>query len=146
MLVSLVRRSYASQRPPWRAHRAKHDKIVLSGMLFHGFHGVFESERALGQKFRVDLELHADLEEACRTDNVHTTVDYASVYREVQNLVESSRRSLLEALAEDITLRVFETQPRVSAVRTRVMKPHVAVSGVLEGLGVEIFRDRPGQG
>ena len=33
------------------------DKIILKGIQFHGYHGVAEAERQLGQKYEIDLEL-----------------------------------------------------------------------------------------
>ena len=33
------------------------DKIILKGIRFHGYHGVAEAERQLGQKYEIDLEL-----------------------------------------------------------------------------------------
>ena len=35
--------------------------IRLKNMLFYGYHGVNESEKELGGKFEVDLELYNDL-------------------------------------------------------------------------------------
>ena len=55
------------------------DKIILRGIRFHGYHGVAESERQLGQKYEVDVELVCDLSAAGRTDDLVHTVDYAQV-------------------------------------------------------------------
>ena len=33
------------------------DKIVIDGIQFHGYHGVSESERELGQKYGVDIKV-----------------------------------------------------------------------------------------
>jgi hypothetical protein len=37
------------------------DKILMKGMVFHGYHGVFGAEKELGQKFVVDVEVRTDL-------------------------------------------------------------------------------------
>lgn len=37
------------------------DKIYVNEMEFYGYHGVFEEENKLGQRFRVSAELHLDL-------------------------------------------------------------------------------------
>lgn len=37
------------------------DKILMGGMSFHGYHGVFGAEKELGQKFLVDVEATVDL-------------------------------------------------------------------------------------
>ena len=40
------------------------DKIILKGIRFHGYHGVAEAERQLGQKYEIDLELTTNLSTA----------------------------------------------------------------------------------
>lgn len=45
-----------------RPVKGTEDKIVMKGLIFHGFHGAFESEAQLGQKFTIDLTLYTSLE------------------------------------------------------------------------------------
>ena len=40
------------------------DIIRLKNMVFYGYHGVYESEKALGGKFEVDLNIYKDLKQA----------------------------------------------------------------------------------
>ncbi|MBQ5859916.1 MAG: dihydroneopterin aldolase, partial [Selenomonadales bacterium] len=60
------------------------DKILLRNLMFYGYHGVYEAERELGQKFYLDIELAADLEKAGYSDDLMDTIDYTAVYREVK--------------------------------------------------------------
>ena len=55
------------------------DKIILKGIQFHGYHGVTEAERQLGQKYEIDLELMTDLSAAGKTDDLTHTINYAQV-------------------------------------------------------------------
>ena len=82
--------------------------IRLKNMLFYGYHGVNESEKELGGKFEVDLELSISLKKPGLSDDLHDTVDYEAVYKTVNNCVESKRYFLLEALAEDISRSVIK--------------------------------------
>src|SRR4051794_17407585 len=63
------------------------DKILLRGLVFYGFHGVNPEEQALGQRFRVDVTVWADLAPAAASDAVADTVSYATVYKRVRALV-----------------------------------------------------------
>lgn len=56
------------------------DRILLRGLVFHGYHGVLPEEQVLGQKFVVDASLSADLAAAGRSDDLADTVSYAAVY------------------------------------------------------------------
>eukprot|EP00894_Picocystis_sp_ML_P002462 jgi/Pico_ML_1/52979/g3605.t2 len=118
------------------------DRILLHGLVFHGKHGVFPEENVLGQKFEVDVELSTDLQTAGRTDDLQHSVNYAQVYDEVKTIVEGPPKNLIESVAEDIARTILKRHPRVQDVVVRVSKPHVAVAGVLDSLGIEITRGR----
>src|SRR5690606_28609486 len=77
---------------------ADKDRIVLAGLAFYGYHGVMMEENALGQRFRIDLELGLDMDEAARTDDVGATISYAHIYDLVKEAFEEKRFKLIEAL------------------------------------------------
>lgn len=60
--------------------------------------------------------------------------------RIVRDVVEGDPHNLLESVAEHIASRILAKYPQVSAVRVQVGKPHVAVQGSVDYLGVEILR------
>ena len=59
----------------------KGDKLILRGLLFHGFHGVKPEERKLGQKFLVDIDAWLDLRSAGVSDRLSDTISYTDIYR-----------------------------------------------------------------
>eukprot|EP01018_Ginkgo_biloba_P007085 Gb_09844 [translate_table: standard] len=118
----------------------KGDKLILRGLKFHGFHGVLEEERKLGQKFVVDLDAWLDLKKAGESDNLDDTVSYAEIYSLVKEVIEGPPHSLVESVANSIASGIFNKFPKINAVQIRVGKPHVAVQGVVDFLGVEIYR------
>ncbi|KAF3786613.1 Dihydroneopterin aldolase 1 [Nymphaea thermarum] len=118
------------------------DKLVLRGLMFHGFHGVLEEEKKLGQKFLVDIDAYLELQKAGDTDNLDDSVSYADIYNLAREVVEGPSFNLLESVATKIVKDIFASYQQISAVRVRVGKPHVAVKGPVEYLGVEIYRSR----
>ncbi|KAL6958673.1 Dihydroneopterin aldolase 1 [Sarracenia purpurea var. burkii] len=118
----------------------KGDKLVLRGLKFHGFHGVKLEERKLGQKFLVDVDAWMDLQAAGKSDNLSDTISYTEIYRIVRDVVEGQPHNLLESVAQLIASTTLTKYPQISAVRVNVGKPHVAVQGPLDYLGVEILR------
>ncbi|KAL7198068.1 hypothetical protein ACSBR2_020563 [Camellia fascicularis] len=116
------------------------DKLVLRGLKFHGFHGVKPEERKLGQKFLVDVDAWMDLQEAGKSDLLSDTISYTEIYRIVREVVEGPPQNLLESLAQLIASTTLTKFPQISAVRIKVGKPHVAVHGTIDYLGVEILR------
>ena len=118
------------------------DKIIMNHMGFYGFHGVLEEEKAIGQKFFVDVELSLDLRSAGETDLVENTISYADVYDDVKYFVESARYNLIEALGENICNMILAKYPEVQEAMVRIKKPEAPVRGIFDYFGVEIRRNR----
>lgn len=113
-------------------------KIVLSGMEFHGFHGVFAEEHKFGARFVVDVEL---LIQFGGTDDVASTADYGAVFAIAERFVTQHQFALIETLAEQIATRVLALE-RVQATTVRVHKPHAPLPGVFNDVYVEVTRER----
>ena len=120
------------------------DKILLNDLQFHAYHGVLPSEKELGQKFLVNVELTAtSLRDASRTDDVSHTVDYAKAFRLIRTLVVSGpQRDLIETVGEDICEGLLREFRLVEKVKVRVEKPCVAIDGDVRSLGIELNRRR----
>ena len=136
---------------PYLALAAGHGCIVQAGGTYNRsarnsrrprYHGVLAEERALGQRFVVDCTLHVDLSRACVTDALEDTVDYARVYEVVRGVVCGEPSNLVEAVAEDVCAAILRLDGRVVGVDCTVKKPHVAVGGVVDYLGVTVRRGR----
>jgi len=117
------------------------DKLTLKGMLFYGHYGVNSAERELGQQLVVDVELFLDLAPAGTNDDLRLTVDYTTIYARLQQLIDSRKFYLIEALAEAIA-RLLLDEYEVDAVRVRVKKPKMPVRAMLEYVAAEIYRER----
>ncbi len=115
------------------------DRILIHGIQFHGYHGVHEEERKLGQRFLVDVEILLDLREAGRRDDLAASVDYDRVHALVVEIGTRDQFRLLEALAARIASAVLERFP-VQQVMVRATKPSPPLSGLVGGVSVEITR------
>jgi len=118
------------------------DRIILKGMRFYGFHGVFPEENKLGQAFVVDLTLVLDLQEAGRKDDLELTVNYGSVYNQTKLIVGGKPFKLIEALAEHIASTLLHTYTIVSEIQVCVTKPHPPFETHFDGVTVDITRRR----
>lgn len=76
-------------------------------------------------------------------DRVSQTLDYSAVYSTVARVLTAEPpAALVESLAAAVADGVLATQPLAVGVCVRVAKPHVALGGVLESVGVEVYRVR----
>ena len=115
------------------------DLLRLNNMVFHGYHGYWDEERQVGQRFEVDVELTVAVGTAARSDHIRDTVDLYKVYQTVEKVVTGKQYKLVETLAEKIAstlLRRFA----IGEVHLRVRKPNSPVPGICDGIEVEIFR------
>ncbi len=117
----------------------RNDRIILSNMVFYGYHGVFEAEKELGQRFEVDVELVTDLSIPGQTDDLEQSINYVDVYTIVQDIVEGRTYNLIEAVAENIAGEILSAYS-VEQVVVRVRKANVPIGGVISHVEVEITR------
>ncbi|MGC9319419.1 MAG: dihydroneopterin aldolase [Armatimonadota bacterium] len=116
------------------------DIIRIHNMRFYGYHGVDASERDLGGRFHVDVELGLDLHAAGASDSVaDTVVDYRAVYDLVARIQDENRFRLLEAFAHHIAEAIL-AEFSVEQVLVRVRKMSVPLGGLIDHAEVEITR------
>ena len=139
----------AKKRPRDGAGAKARDKLLLHGLQFFSYHGVADEERSLGQKFIVDVELGVDLKRAGQSDDIDDTVNYAAVYASVKDSFPNEHAEaplqaskLVEHVAEDIAEKILRGFHGVEWAQVTVKKPHVAVGGIVDYLGVQILRTR----
>ncbi|MFC3342307.1 dihydroneopterin aldolase [Paenibacillus abyssi] len=122
------------------------DRMVLKGMQFFGYHGVFAEENKLGQRFGVELELDIDLRKAAKNDDLDSTVNYAELHAITKEIVEGPPFKLIEALAGNIASRLLETYTIINEVTVRVIKPNPPFDIHFDGVVVELRRKRDEHG
>jgi dihydroneopterin aldolase len=118
------------------------DRIELKNMQFYGYHGVFEEEKKLGQRYQIDVVLETCLREAGRTDDLHHSIDYSKVYEDVSRIVTGSSFDLIETVGEEIATELLKNYIQVRKVSVTVRKPEVPIPGILDFVAIHIERER----
>lgn len=116
------------------------DQIIIKNLEAFGYHGVFEEEAFLGQKFIVDAVLYLDTRKAGKTDNLQESLDYGEVCQIIKTLVETERYQLIERLAEELAEKLLLTFLRIKAVEITVKKPWAPIRVTVETAAVTIKR------
>jgi dihydroneopterin aldolase len=115
------------------------DRIILSGIEFYAWGGVTDGERAIGQSYRLDLELVTDLRAAGESDAIGDTVHYGQVHDLAVQAVRAAPFKLLESAAARIAAVLLREFP-VESVTVRLAKLHPPIDGVVAEAAVEITR------
>ena len=116
------------------------DLIRITGIKGFGYHGVFDSERANGQDFYVDVDLEVDLTRASVSDDVKDTINYAEVTDLVVEEITTNPVSLIEKLAGRIAERAKVTFAQAARVTVTVHKPQAPVDAEVKDISVTISR------
>lgn len=118
------------------------DRISISRIGVFAYHGVYEEEGRLGQRFYISVECGLDLAEAGRTDNLELSVSYADIVAQVQEIAVGQRFNIIEALAEAIAGDLLRAFPRIQEIAVTVEKPNAAVAAILDSIAVTVTRSR----
>ena len=118
------------------------DVIKLMGLSVFGHYGVSPAEREVGQKIQMDIELHADLREACRSDSLKDTINYESVYATIFEVVSERKHRLLESLGEDVCYHILKSYP-VTRVTISLRKQNLPFPNNLSYVEVSLTREAP---
>jgi dihydroneopterin aldolase/D-erythro-7,8-dihydroneopterin triphosphate epimerase len=120
-------------------HNENEDKILIKDLLLRCIIGTNESERKEKQDVIINVILWSDLTEATKTDDIHKTVDYKEITKDIIKLVENSAFFLVETLAEKIA-RLCLQNAKVNKVKVTVEKP--GALRFARSVGVEIVRKK----
>lgn len=113
------------------------DKIFLRGLEVDAVIGIWDWERQIKQKVRLDLEIGTDVRKAAASDSIEAATDYKAIAKRLIAFIEASRYQLVETLAEALA-EVVVKEFSIPWVRLSVAKP-----GAIEGsreVGVTIER------
>ena len=112
-------------------------KIVIEEMEFYAFHGHYQEEQIVGNRFLVDLELEADLAAPAESDNLEDAVNYQQAYMIIKNEMRRTKSNLLENIGKRILEALY-------AEMTGIKKVGVCGGAGTMGAGIAIVAARAG--
>ena len=98
------------------------DKIFIRDLALRCIIGIYPEERREKQDIVINVEMHADLRKAGRSDDLNDTVDYKAIKKGILRLVEGSTFQLIESLAENIA-DIALADTKVQLVVVTIDKP-----------------------
>ncbi len=116
------------------------DKILLEDIRFLIGVGVTEEERSRPQPCRLDVTLKTDLSGAGTTGTLTRGVDYAAVFRLLEELCTGGNFRLLEEIAHQASQLLLDRFPvRAVTFRIRKLQPFTDKVGAV---GIQFTRKR----
>ncbi len=113
-------------------------KVVLEKMEFRAYHGCYELERKVGNRFVVDVTITTELGEIASRDGVTLSVNYLTVYEMVRGQMAITSHTI-EAVASRIIESIKGRFPEVKQVWCRVSKVAPPLGGKVAKASVELY-------
>ncbi len=114
--------------------------IYLNDLIFNGFHGVYPSEKKIGNTFKVDVRIQ--LTPATKTiDQLEQTIDYVEVYHLIQKIM-SVPTPLLETIVSNIADQILAAHPLAESVYVKITKQQLSVPYFEGTTAVDMERTR----
>ena len=115
-------------------------KIIIEEMEFYAFHGHYQEEQIVGNRFLVDLELEADLSAAAQSDQLEDAVNYQEAYKLIKHEMRITKSNLLENIAKRILDALFREMKEIKKATVKIRKMHPPMGGPIQSVGILMSR------
>lgn len=115
--------------------------VSLKGLEFFAYHGYYDEEQKVGNKYSVDVTVRADLKTAAVKDALSQTVNYEALYKIVKDNMQIRSR-LLEHIGYEIIQSVFQEFLQVQWVEVSIAKFNPPIGGVCREARVTLTEER----
>ncbi|MCY6370803.1 2-amino-4-hydroxy-6-hydroxymethyldihydropteridine diphosphokinase [Clostridium ganghwense] len=116
------------------------DKMYIRDLEIYGFHGVYEEEKKMGQRFLISAELFIDLSAAGKNDDLTKTVHYGQLCCELEDEFKKEKYGLIEKAAEELAKYILLNYDLVQRVKLMVKKPWAPIGKPIKYAAVEVDR------
>jgi len=115
-------------------------RITIEEMEFYAFHGHYQEEQIVGNRFLVDLEIECDTDAAAESDELDDAVNYQMAYILIKKEMQRKKSNLLENIAKRILDSLFTELEGIKEAEIRVRKMHPPMGGPIKSVGVSLKR------
>jgi dihydroneopterin aldolase len=125
-----------------RGDMTLHTSLLITDLELFGFHGYFDEEQRLGQKFLFSVLANLAPAESHLGDTFEASVRYDQLIEEVERISNQAKFRTLEALGEAIARGLIKRFALITSIGVTVSKASAPVSQSLERVSVKIQLDR----
>ncbi len=118
------------------------DKMYIRELELFGFHGVFEEEKRLGQKFILSFELDIDLKLAGKTGDLTKTVHYGELCEKIEDEFKRKNYDLIETATLNLADFILNEYKIIEGVKVFLKKPWAPIKKHLDTVEIMIERRR----
>ena len=116
--------------------------IQIAGLQTFGYHGLFEEERRLGQKFTFDIDATLKSAPTHGDDRLDASIRYDAVVDAAVSLAGAMKYQTLEALGEAIAIGLLRRFALIDSISVGVAKFSPPIPHTLGKVGIVVRLDR----
>jgi dihydroneopterin aldolase len=116
--------------------------IQIAGLQTFGYHGLFEEERRLGQKFTFDIDATLNPAPTHRDDRLDASIRYDAVVDAAVNIAGAMKYQTLEALGEAVAIGLLRRFALIDTIIVGVAKFSPPIPHTLSKVGITVRLDR----
>ena len=116
--------------------------IQITDLELYGFHGFFDEEQRLGQKFLFDVHANLAPAETHLLDGFEASIRYDHLIQEIERISNQAKFRTLEALGETIARGLLDRFDRIATIAVTVTKASPPIPQSLERVSVKIQLER----
>lgn len=113
--------------------------IEIENMEFHAYHGHFEAEQVVGNRFLVNVALKTNCQPAAQSDDLNDALNYQEVYLLIKKEMEQPSK-LLENVADRILTALYQQHETLDWARIKISKMNPPMGGQIERVSVTLER------
>jgi dihydroneopterin aldolase len=114
--------------------------IHLVDILLHGYHGLFEEEKLVGNTFKINVTV-VYTPSTFPITNLPDTIDYGAVFQILKGHMQLAT-PLLETLAANFCLSVFEKFSTAQEISIHIQKMMPPIAGMVGSVAVGLTMNK----
>lgn len=112
--------------------------IIIKDLKIFAFHGVNEEEKINGQNFIIDAIIKVSNDLKSLNDSIENTVSYSKLIKLINSVVINKSYNLIESVAYEIELAIFNKYNTVKEIELTIKKPHAPIEADFDYVAVHI--------
>lgn len=113
--------------------------IEIEGMEFYAYHGHYEEERVVGNRFLLDLRIEGECNKAAQSDKIYDALNYQTAYKIIREQMQV-KSHLLENIAKRILDALYENLEGIEKATIKVRKMNPPMGGQIKSVSVTMSR------
>ncbi len=113
--------------------------IEIEEMEFYAYHGHYEEERIVGNRFVLDLVIEGDCDTAAKSDSIKDALNYQTAYKVIREQMKQ-KSHLLENIAQRILDALFENIKNIKKASIKVRKMNPPMGGQIKSVSVTLTK------